>query len=142
VIAFIPVAAEAPLPDAGSLVLVLAAASAGAILSRVHRRIVLPTVVLEIVLGILIGPEGLDLAQVDSHIDFLADLGLVFLFFFAGLELIEQRVARRSLVRGTGGWAISLAIGLGVGHLEPGRTRRRSQRSAWRSPPPPSGHWC
>ena len=55
-IALIPVAAEAPLPDAGSLVLVLAAASAGAILSRVHRRIVLPTVVLEIVLGILIGP--------------------------------------------------------------------------------------
>ena len=70
-----------------------------------------PTVVLEIVLGILIGPEGLDLAEVDTHIDFLANLGLVFLFFFAGLELVEQRVARRSLVRGTLGWAISLAIG-------------------------------
>ena len=67
--------AAAPLPDAGSLVLVLAAASAGAILSRVHRRIVLPTVVLEIVLGILIGPEGFGLAEIDSHIDFLADLG-------------------------------------------------------------------
>ena len=39
----------------------------------------------------------------------------MFLFFFAGLELIEQRVARRSLVRGAAGWAISLAIGLGVG---------------------------
>ena len=114
-IALIPLAAEAPLPDAGSLVLVLAAASAGAILSRLHRRIVLPTVVLEIVLGILIGPEGLDLAKVDSHIDFLADLGLVFLFFFAGLELVEQRVARRSLVRGTIGWAISLPIGIVVG---------------------------
>ena len=105
-------AAEAPLPDAGSLVLVLAAASAGAILSRLSRRIVLPTVVLEIVLGILIGPEGLDLAQVDTHIDFLANLGLVFLFFFAGLELVEHHVARRSLVRGTIGWAISLALGI------------------------------
>ena len=69
-IALIPVAAEAPLPDAGSLVLVLAAASAGAILSRVHRKIVLPTVVLEIALGILIGPEGLGLAEIDSHIRF------------------------------------------------------------------------
>ena len=108
-------AAEAPLPDAGSLVLVLAAASAGAILSRLHRRVVLPTVVLEIVLGILIGPEGLDIAQVDTHIDFLANLGLVFLFFFAGLELVEHRVARRSLVRGTIGWGISLAIGVVVG---------------------------
>ena len=93
----------------------LAAASAGAILSRLHRRVVLPTVVLEIVLGILIGPEGLDIAQVDSHIDFLANLGLVFLFFFAGLEVVEQRVASPSLVRGTIGWAISLAIGLLVG---------------------------
>jgi Kef-type K+ transport system membrane component KefB len=108
-------AAEAPLPDAGSLVLVLAAASAGAILSRLHRRVVLPTVVLEIVLGILIGPQGLDIAQVDTHIDFLANLGLVFLFFFAGLELVEHRVARRSLVRGTIGWGISLAIGVVVG---------------------------
>jgi Kef-type K+ transport system membrane component KefB len=115
VIGPILLAAEAPLPDAGSLVLVLAAASAGAILSRLHRRIVLPTVVLEIVLGILIGPEGLDIAQVDTHIDFLANLGLVFLFFFAGLELVEHRVARRSLVRGTIGWGISLAIGVVVG---------------------------
>ena len=114
-IALIPLAAEAPAPDARSLVLVLAAASGGAILSRLHSRIVLPTVVLEIVLGILIGPEGLGLADVDSHIDFLANLGLVFLFFFAGLELIEQRVARRSLVRGTIGWAVSLAIGGVIG---------------------------
>ena len=110
-------AAEAPLPDAGSLVLVLAAASGGAILSRLHSRIILPTVVLEIVLGILIGPEGFGWAEVDSHIDFLSQLGLVFLFFFAGLELVEHRVARRSLVRGTVGWAISLAH----------RLRRRSR---------------
>jgi Kef-type K+ transport system membrane component KefB len=115
VTALVPLAAEAPLPDAGSLVLVLAAASAGAILSRLHPRIVLPTVVLEIVLGILIGPEGFDIAQVDSHIDFLSNLGLVFLFFFAGLELVEHHVARRSLVRGTAGWAISLALGIMVG---------------------------
>ena len=72
---------------------------------------------LEIVLGILIGPEGLGLAEIDSHIDFLANLGLVFLFFFAGLELVEHRVARRSLIRGTTGWAISLAIGLVIGFV-------------------------
>ena len=111
------IAAQAPLPDVGSLVLVLAAASAGAILSRLHGRFILPTVVLEIVLGILIGPEVLDIAQVDSHIDFLSDLGLVFLFFFAGLELVEHRVPRRSLVRGTIAWGISLAIGIALGLL-------------------------
>jgi len=117
VTAFLPLAAEPPGVDAGSLVLVLAAASAGAILSRLHSRVVLPTVVLEIVLGILIGPEGLDAAHVDSQITFLANFGLVFLFFFAGIELIEHRVAPRSLVLGTGGWAISIVIGIVVGFV-------------------------
>jgi Kef-type K+ transport system membrane component KefB len=111
----IPLAATADDLDAGSLVLVLAAASGGAILSRLYSRIILPTVVLEILLGILIGPEGLGLAEIDTYVDFLANFGLVFLFFFAGIELVEHRVARRSLVRGTVGWAISIAIGIAIG---------------------------
>jgi Kef-type K+ transport system membrane component KefB len=109
--------AAAPLVDLDSLVLVLLASSLGALLSRFHRRVVLPTVVLEIVLGILIGPEVLDIAEVDSYLTFLANVGLAFLFFFAGLEVVEKRVPRQSLVRGTAGWAISIAIGLLVGVL-------------------------
>jgi Kef-type K+ transport system membrane component KefB len=112
----IPLVAVADNLDAGSLVLVLAAASGGAILSRLHSRIVLPTVVLEILLGILIGPEGLGWAEIDTYVDFLANFGLVFLFFFAGIELVEHRVARRSLVRGTAGWAISIALGITIGY--------------------------
>jgi Kef-type K+ transport system membrane component KefB len=107
-------AAQAPL-DLESLVLVLAASSLGAILSRLHRRVVLPTVVLEIVLGIVIGPEVLAIAEVDSYVNFLANLGLALLFFFAGLEVVEKQVPRESLVRGTGGWALSLALGLVLG---------------------------
>ena len=117
-ISALPLAAEAAAEvDGRSLVLVLAAASAGAILSRLHSRIVLPTVVIEIVLGILIGPEGLGWADIDDYIDFLANLGLVFLFFFAGLELVEHRVARSSIVRGTVGWGISIALGILIGYL-------------------------
>ena len=104
-------------PDVASLVLVLAASAAGAILSRVHHRVVLPTVVVEIVLGILIGSEVLDIAEPDAYIEFLANIGLVFLFFFAGLEVIEKHVPRRSVALGTAGWAISLSIGLAVGLL-------------------------
>ena len=103
--------------DPGSLVLVLAAAAAAAILSRIHRHLVLPTVVLEIVLGILIGPEAFGWAEVTDNVEFLSNLGLVFLFFFAGLEVVEHRVARRLIVGGTIGWTISLAIGLVVGYL-------------------------
>ena len=50
-------------------------------------RIILPIVVVEILLGILIGPEGLDIAKPDPYIQFLSAFGLVFLFFLAGIEV-------------------------------------------------------
>jgi Kef-type K+ transport system membrane component KefB len=96
--------------EARSLVLVLAATALGALLSRLHERVVLPAVVVEIVLGIVIGPEGLGIADVNSYISFLANFGLVFLFFFAGLEVIEKQVPRSALARASAGWAVSLAL--------------------------------
>ena len=102
-------------PDVRSLVLVLAASTVAAIVARLHRRLLLPTVVVEIVLGILMGPQALDIADTDPYIEFLATIGLVFLFFFAGLEVIEKRVPRRALALGTAGWAVSIAIGLVAG---------------------------
>lgn len=104
-------------PDLDSFLLVLAASTLGAMLSRIHGRIVLPTVVVEIVLGIVIGPQVLDVAGVDAYIEFLANFGLAFLFFFAGLEVVEQRVARRAVARGAVGWGVSLALGLTAGLL-------------------------
>jgi Kef-type K+ transport system membrane component KefB len=104
-------------PDVRSLVLVLAAATVAAIVARLHRRILLPTVVVELVLGILMGPEALDIADTDPYIEFLATIGLVFLFFFAGLEVIEKRVPRRALALGTAGWAVSITVGLVAGAI-------------------------
>jgi Kef-type K+ transport system membrane component KefB len=98
-----------------SLVLVFLATTLGAVLSRWHIRIVLPTVVVEIVLGIVIGPEVLGIASVNEFIAFLSQFGLALLFFFAGLEVIEHHVPRQALRRGTLGWGVSLAIGLVVG---------------------------
>lgn len=107
--------AAVPEPDVRSLVLVLAASSVGALLSKLHHRIVLPTVVLEIVLGIAIGPEVLGWAEVDAYLEFLANFGLVLLFFFAGVEVVEKNVPARLLARGGIGWAVSVAIGLVAG---------------------------
>ena len=103
--------------DLRSLVLVLAASAAAAFLSRLGSRVVLPTVVLEIVLGILIGPEVLDWASEGTYIQFLANFGLALLFFFAGLEVIEKHVPRQAIVRGSLGWAISIALGIAIGYL-------------------------
>ena len=110
-------AAELTEEEARSLVFVFLASMLGAVLSRWHLRLVLPTVVVEIVLGILIGPEVLGLAEVDVYIAFLSDFGLALLFFFAGLEVIEHHVPRNALRRGTIGWGMSLAIGLAFGLL-------------------------
>jgi Kef-type K+ transport system membrane component KefB len=111
----VPLAADLTRAEARSLVLVFLASALGAILSRWHLRIVLPTVVVEIVLGILIGPDVLDIAKINDFVTFLSDFGLALLFFFAGLEVIEQHVPRDALRRGTMGWGISLAIGLAIG---------------------------
>jgi Kef-type K+ transport system membrane component KefB len=103
--------------DTRSLVLVLAAAAAAAFLSRIVSRVVLPTVVPEIVLGVLIGPEALGWATAGKYVEFLSNLGLAMLFFFAGLEVVERRVPPRSIMRGTFGWAVSIAIGISIGYV-------------------------
>jgi Kef-type K+ transport system membrane component KefB len=100
-----------------SLVLVLAASAAAAFLARIGPHLVLPTVVVEIVLGILIGPEVLGWASEGTDIRFLANFGLALLFFFAGLEVVERHVPRRAIARGSLGWAISLALGIAIGYL-------------------------
>jgi Kef-type K+ transport system membrane component KefB len=109
--------AELSRPEARSVVLVLLASALGALLSRIHGAIILPTVVVEIVLGILFGPDVLGIAKTNEAITLLSNLGLSMLFFFAGLEVIEERVARRALRLGTIGWGISLLIGLALGWI-------------------------
>lgn len=104
-------------PEYRSVVLVLLASTLGALFSRLSRRIILPTVVIEIALGMVIGPQVLDIAHVDPSVTLFANIGLAFLFFFAGVEVIEERVARRELRLGTSGWALSLLIALALGFV-------------------------
>jgi Kef-type K+ transport system membrane component KefB len=98
-------------PDLVSLTLIFCAAAVATIVSRVSTRFVLPVVVVEILLGIIIGPQALDIAEPDAYIDFLSSLGLVVLFFLAGIEVIHSGVPRRLLARGSIGWGISIALG-------------------------------
>ena len=78
-------------------------------------RIVPPVVVLELLLGILIGPEVLDLAQSDGFTDFFRNLGLGMLFFFAGYEIDFERIRGRPLMLAGLGWLVSLALAYGIG---------------------------
>src|SRR5689334_18254616 len=102
--------------DADSfLVIVLAAALAAAIVGLGGTRVLVPVVVLELCLGIIIGPEVLDLAQNDDFVNFFSSLGLGMLFFFAGYEIDFNRIKGVPLKLALYGWLISLALAYSVG---------------------------
>jgi Kef-type K+ transport system membrane component KefB len=99
------------------LVIVVAAAAAGIFVTVLEAKLVLPVVVVELVLGIIIGPDVTDLAHVDPFTNFFGNLGLGMLFFFAGYEIDIDRIRGRSLELGLLGWGLSLVIAYGVGGL-------------------------
>src|ERR671912_84787 len=75
----------------------------------------LPSVVLEILAGIVIGPAILGLVEVDLPLQILALLGLAFLLFLAGLEIDLDRLQGARLRSAAAGFVISLAVALGIG---------------------------
>src|SRR5829696_8308472 len=75
----------------------------------------LPSVVLEIVAGIVIGPAILGLVEVDLPLEVPALLGLAFLLFLAGLEIDLDRLRGARLRSAAIGFVVSLAVALGIG---------------------------
>jgi Kef-type K+ transport system membrane component KefB len=75
----------------------------------------LPSVVLEIVAGILIGPAVLGLVEVDLPLQVLALLGLAFLLLLAGLEIDLDRLRGARLRSAAAGFVVSLAVALAIG---------------------------
>jgi Kef-type K+ transport system membrane component KefB len=99
------------------LAVVAASAVAGTVSALVTGRgVLVPAVVVELLLGVVIGPQvlGLDVSQ---FIEFFADLGLGMLFFFAGYEIDLRRIAGRPLRLAAFGWAISLALAYTIGGI-------------------------
>ena len=86
------------------------------VLDLAHVR--LPAVVLEIFLGIMIGPQVLGWAELDEPVRVLALLGLAFLLLLAGLEidlnLLRGRVLRLTLVSFGLSFALALLAGYGL----------------------------
>jgi Kef-type K+ transport system membrane component KefB len=97
------------------LAVVGVAAVAGTIAAVVTGRgLLLPAVVVELLLGVVIGPQVLGL-EVSEFIEFFADLGLGMLFFFAGYEIDLRRISGAPLRLGTIGWLLSLVLAYAIG---------------------------
>jgi Kef-type K+ transport system membrane component KefB len=78
-------------------------------------RLRLPAIVLEIILGIVIGPQVLGWVKVDTPIQVMSLLGLAFLLLLAGLEVEYDRFRGRLLRLTTVGYVISFALALAIG---------------------------
>ena len=74
-----------------------------------------PSVVIEIGAGILVGPAILGLVEVDLPLQVLALLGLAFLLLLAGLEIDIDHLRGPRLRSAAAGFVVSLAVALGVG---------------------------
>ena len=99
------------------LVVVTVAALAALLAGLLAGRMPLPVVVVEIVLGIVVGPDLLDLAQPDAFISFFSNLGLGMLFFFAGYEIDFERIRGSPLRLAVFGWLLSLVLAYSLGGL-------------------------
>ncbi|WP_395360693.1 cation:proton antiporter [Streptomyces sp. YH02] len=101
-----------------TLILIMAIAVLAPLLAYgVGRRLPVPLVIFEILLGILIGPDVLDWARPDALIDGLSELGLTMLIFLAGYEIEFGKVRGDTLRRSVWAWLIALGLGLATGVL-------------------------
>jgi Kef-type K+ transport system membrane component KefB len=94
------------------VLVVAAVAFAVPLLLGLFPSLRLPSVVVEIVVGIVIGPAVLGLVDVDLPLQVLTLIGLAFLLFLAGLEIDLERLRGPLLRSAAGGFVLSVALAL------------------------------
>jgi Kef-type K+ transport system membrane component KefB len=105
------------------LFLLVCAAAAPAI-AGATRRIGLSVVVIELLLGVALGPQGFGLVSPASGaLPALSTMGMAFLFFIAGLEIDLPAIRGRPLQLALVGWfcglglAVAIAMAMGAAGL-------------------------
>ena len=95
-----------------NLVIICATAFLAPFLLGLFPAVRLPSVVLELVAGIVIGPAVLGWVDVDEPVAVLATIGLAFLLFLAGLEIEFRKLRGRPLRQASLGYAASFGIAI------------------------------
>jgi Kef-type K+ transport system membrane component KefB len=112
----LPLAASAGITDyLVALFVLLVAAKIG---EEIFRRIHQPVVVGEILAGLIVGPAVLGLVELNDVTDVFAELGVVFLLFWVGLETRVSditAVGRSSVQAAVLGALLPVLAGLGLG---------------------------
>jgi Kef-type K+ transport system membrane component KefB len=106
------------MPSLTNLLVVSVAAFAAPFLLGLVPSVRLPSVVLEIVAGIVLGPSVLGLAEDDQAVSVVALLGLTFVLFLAGLEIdlrkLRGPVARVSALGFVLSFGLAVVVALGL----------------------------
>lgn len=97
-----------------SLALIAVAGVLAPLCAEALRRWRIPSVLFELLLGMLIGPQLLGWAAVTPFIASVSQLGLYFLMFLAGYEIDFERVRGAPLRLASIGWLASFALGLAI----------------------------
>jgi Kef-type K+ transport system membrane component KefB len=101
----------------GTLTAISVVAVSAPLLADALRRFRIAGVVIEILAGIIIGPQVLGLGELTPTIDSFSSLGLAFLMFLAGYEIEFARIRGKPLQLAIRGWGMSLVLGLALGLL-------------------------
>ena len=112
----LPLAAESPVAGVvADLAIILLAAKLG---DELFKRIGQPALIGEILAGLLIGPSVLGIVEPGETVEVFAELGVVFLLFWVGLEtkLSDMReVGANAGLAGVGGVILPFAAGTAAG---------------------------
>lgn len=100
--------------DLISLFAIVVAAFICPVLAAIGKKRLIPETVFLLIVGMLIGPNVLGIAKVDSAISLLSDLGLGFLFLLAGYEIDTKELAGKQGRHGFLTWMVTFAIAVGV----------------------------
>lgn len=91
----------------------LLAAVAGPLLSEIRfPGFRVPAVVIEVLLGIAIGPQVLGLVKFEGFVEAMFAFGMAATLFMAGMELDFEQIRGRPLSLATRGWMLSIVLGL------------------------------
>jgi Kef-type K+ transport system membrane component KefB len=93
---------------------ILAVAVLAPLLAEIPTPFKVPVVVLEVLLGIVIGPHLLDLVHFDGFVETMFDFGMTTTLFVGGMELDFADIKGRPMRLAVGGWTISVLLSLTI----------------------------
>jgi len=84
------------------------------LLAEIPLSFKVPVVVLEVLLGIVIGPHVLNLVQFDGFVVTMFGIGMATTLLMAGMDLDFSEIKGRPLILAVGGWIVSVLLGVTV----------------------------